>query len=86
MPKNTFIERELSHGKESEEAWFRYQEYTYENNPTDKATDNFTTREQEPRQSHELTFSGRIASDVFPCDKQLLSGVTLRILFVRSKP
>ena len=59
-----FIETEFSNGKEAKDTWLRCQGYTYEGNPADTTTAVFTTRERESRQSH-LTFSGKIASDVF---------------------
>ena len=40
--------------------------------------------EQEP-ESQEITLFGKVAADIFSCDKHLLSGVTIRISFVRSK-
>ena len=36
------------------------------------------------RQSADCTFYGKVAVDVFTCDRHLLSGVTLRIAFRRS--
>ena len=41
--------------------------------------------EQKP-DSQEVTLFGKVAADIFSCDKHPLSGVTLRISFVRSKP
>ena len=81
-----FIETEYSNGKEAKDTWLRCQGYTYEENPGNKATRPFTNRELESRQSGEVTFFGKVAADVFSCDEHLLSGVTLRISFVRSKP
>ena len=81
-----FIETEYSNGKEAKETWLRCQGYTYEQHPGNSTTTPFTNRELESRQSGELTFFGKVAADVFSCDKHLLSGVTLRISFVRSKP
>ena len=81
-----FIETEYSNGKEAKDTWLRCQGYTYEQHPRNSTTTPFTNRELESRQSGELTFFGKVAADVFSCDKHLLSGVTLRISFVRSKP
>ena len=42
------------------------------------------TYEANPGDGTATVFASR--ADIFSCDKQLLSGVTLRIFFVRSKP
>ena len=81
-----FIETEYSNGKEAKNTWLRCQGYTYEQHPGNSTTTPFTNRELKSRQSGELTFFGKVSADVFSCDKHLLSGVTLRISFVRSKP
>ena len=81
-----FIETEYSNGKEAKDTWLRCQGYTYEEGPGNNTSRPFTNRELESRRSGELTFFGKVAADKFSCDKHLLSGVTLRNLFVRSKP
>ena len=81
-----FFETEYSNGKEAKDTWLRCQGYTYEQHPGNSTTTQFTNRELESRQSGELTFFGKVAADVFSRDKHLLSGVTLRTFFVRSKP
>ena len=81
-----FIETEYSNGKEAKDTWLRCQGYTYEANPGDRTATVFASRRAETRESQEVTLFGKVAADIFSCDKHLLSGVTLRISFVRSKP
>ena len=46
----------------------------------------FTARTAETRESAEVSFIGKVASFYFSCDKHLISGVTLRISFLRNRP
>ena len=46
----------------------------------------FTTRTAETRESAEVSFIGRFELDFFSCDKHLISGVTLRVSFLRNRP
>ena len=81
-----FIETEYSNGKEDKDTWLRCQGYTYEANPGDRTATVFASRRAETRDSQEVTLFGKVTADIFSCDKHLLSGVTLRFSFVRSKP
>ena len=81
-----FIETEFSHNKEAKDTWLKCQGYTYESNPSTKTLAVFTKRETETRLSADVTFIGRVASDFFSCEKHLLSGVELRISFLRTRP
>ena len=81
-----FIETEYSNGKEAKGTWLRCQGCTHEANPGDRTATVFASRRAETRESQEVTLFGKVAADMFSCDKHLLSGVTLRIYFVRSKP
>ena len=62
------------------------QGYSYEEQPDDFTKIVFTTRTAETRESAEIYFIGRIAWDFFSCDRILISGVTLRISFLRNRP
>ena len=81
-----FIETEYSNGKAAKETWLRCQGYTYEASPGERTATVFVSRRAETRESQEVTLFGKVAADIFPCDKHLRSGVTLRICFVRFKP
>ena len=81
-----FIEKEYSNGKEVKDTWLKCQRYTYEANPGDGTATVFASRRAYTRESQEVTLFGKVATDIFSCDKHLLSGVTLRISFERSKP
>ena len=82
--QEAFIETEFSHNKEAKDTWLKCQEYSYEQQPDDFTKTDFVTRTAESRESAEISFIGRIASDFFSCDKHLISGVTLRISFLRN--
>ena len=84
--QKAFIETEFSHNKEAKDTWLKCQGYSYEQQPDDFTKTVFTTRTAETRESAEISFIGRIASDFFSCDKHLISGVTLRISFLRNRP
>ena len=81
-----FLETEFSTNKESKDTWLKSQGYNYEEDPCDFTTAAFTSREQETRTSNTITLIGKIAADFFTCDKHLLSGVTLRLTFLRTRP
>ena len=73
--QKAFLETEFSHNKEAKDTWLKCQGYSYEKSPATFTGATFTTRQGE-----------KVAADVFSCDKHLLSGVTLRISFLRSRP
>ena len=58
--------------------------YSYEDNPAAIATAEVNRRKALVRQSAECTFYGKVAVDLFTCDRHLMSGITLRITFRRS--
>lgn len=62
------------------------QGYSHEKEPDDFTAPVFTSREVETRQSQIVSFIGKVAADLFSCDKHLISGVTLRISFLRNRP
>ena len=84
--QKAFIETEFSHNKEAKDTWLKCQGYPYEQQPDDFTKTVFTTRIAETRESAVISFIGRIASDFFSFDKHLISGVTLRIAFLRNRP
>ena len=81
-----FLETEFSSNREAKETWLKCQGYTFEEDPDDFTTDVFNDRESETRRSTTLSFIGKVAADFFTCDKHLISGVTLRLTFLRSRP
>ena len=81
-----FIETEFSHNLEAKNTWLECQGYNYESNPSTHTLTAFTKREAETRSSATVTFIGRVASDFFSCEKHLVSGVELRIFFLRTRP
>lgn len=81
-----FIETEFSNNQEAKNTWLQCQGYTYEQTPQTNTSAALVKRQTETRLSAEVTYFGKVAADIFSCDKHLLSGVTLRISFVRSRP
>ena len=75
----------LNFQTKGKDTWLKYQGYNYED-PSDFTTAAFTSREQETRTSNTITLIGKIAADFFTCDKHLLSGVTLRLTSLRTRP
>ena len=84
--QKAFIETEFSHNKEAKDTWLKCQGYSYEVSPNTFTDAVFTGRQTETRESNTVAFIGKVAADVFSCDKHLLSGVTLRISFLRNRP
>ena len=81
-----FLETEFSTNKEAKDTWLRCQGYSYEDDPDDFTTEVFTDIEAETRRSIVITLIGKVAADFFTCDKHLISGVTLRLTFLRTRP
>ena len=79
----SFIETEFSHKKDAKHTWLACQGYYYEENPGTLSTAEVKRKKFLVRQSAECTFYGKIAVDLFTCDRHLLS-VTLQIAFRRS--
>ena len=84
--QKAFLETEFSHNKEAKDTWLKCQGYSYEKSPATFTGATFTARQGETKESTTVNFIGKVAADVFSCDKHLLSGVTLRISFLRSRP
>ena len=61
------------------------QGYEYEANPSAIANALKDARKQAARESAQSTLYGKLAVDFFSCQKQLVSGVTLRISLRRSQ-
>ena len=80
----SFIETEFSHNKDAKATWLACQGYSYEDNPGAISTVEVNRRKALVRQFAECTFYGKVTGDFFTCDRNLLSGVTPRILFRRS--
>ena len=81
----SFIETEFSHGTDAKKTWLKCQGYEYEANPSGIANALKDARKQAARESAQITLYGKLAVDFFSCEKQLVSGVTLRISFRRSQ-
>ena len=84
-----FIETEISSSRTAKGTWLVCQGYYFENEPQkidgqDDRAEDVTARKALVADSLEKYFIGKPASDIFTCDKHLLSGVTLRISFRRS--
>ena len=80
----SYLETEMSHGKDAKETWLACQGYNYEPNPSDIASAEIVGREEKTRTSTPIKLFGKLSVDFFTCDKLLLPGVTLRIRLVRS--
>ena len=81
----SFIETEFSHSSDAKKTWLRCQGYSYEAAPNTFTNNVFTARKEACRLSAVQTFYGKVAVDVFSCDKQLINGVSLRISFLRAQ-
>ena len=79
----SFIKTEFSHNKDAKNTWLACQCHSYEENPGTLSTAEVNRRKTLVKQSAECSFYGKIAVDLFTCDRHLLSGVTLRIGFRR---
>ena len=77
---------EVSTNKQAKDTWLKYQGYNVETNPGNFTTQTFTDREAESRQSSLVSLIGKVAADIFTCEKHLISGVTLRISILRKRP
>ena len=84
--RKAFIETEFCHNQEAKNTWLKCQGYSYEKSPNTFTEDVFTRRIAETRESKSISCIGKVASDFFSCEKYLLSGVTLRITFLRNRP
>ena len=80
-----FIETEFSHGSDANKSWLKCQGYEYEADPTGVPAATITARQLTVRRSAQITMYGKIATGFFSYEKQLASGVTLRISFRRSQ-
>ena len=80
----SFIETEFSNNSDAKKTWLSCQGYEYEADPNDSTATVFTSRQEQARTSTINTFYGKLPVDVFSCEKHLLSGVTLRISFLRA--
>ena len=80
----SFIETEVSHGKDAKKHWVACQGYYYEDSPANmngtagRAVD-VAERKRLVAASAELRLFGKIACDFLSCDKHLISGVTARL-------
>ena len=84
--QKTFIETEFSHNREAKDTWLKCQRYSYEKSPDTFTDVVFTERQNETKRSAVVTFIGKVAADMFSCEKHLISGVTLRVSFLRNRP
>ena len=84
--QNAFIETKFSHNGEAKYTWLKCQGNSYEKS-TDTFTDVlFTACQNETKPSAVVKFIGKVAADFFSCEKHLISGVTLRVSFLRNRP
>ena len=81
--QKAFIETEFSHNREAKDTC---QGYSYEKLPDTFTDVVFTERQNETKRSAVVTFIGTVAADNFSCEKHLISGVTLRVSFLRNRP
>ena len=78
-----FIETDYSNGKESKISGEVFEDILTKQTLETMSVPSLQADEQR-RESREVTLFGKVAAHI-SCDKHLLSGVTLRIFFVRSK-
>ena len=80
----SFFETEFSYGNDAKKTWWSCQGYYYEKNPSaidgaGRRADDITELKGLVAVSNELKLFGKIACIFLPCDKHLLSGVTIRL-------
>lgn len=80
----SFIETEMSFGKEAKDTWLKCQGYSYESDPSDRTIQTVVDRRDLTARSATVKLIGRLSVDFFSCDKLLLPNVSLRIKLVRS--
>jgi len=80
----SYLETEMSHGKDAKDTWLSCQGYNYETDPADQTHADIHGREETTRTSATLQLFGKLSVDFFTCDKLLLPDVTLRIKLVRA--
>jgi hypothetical protein len=80
----SYLETEMSHGKDAKATWLECQGYNFESNPGDATHADIVGREAATRSSGIVHLYGRLSVDFFTCDKLLLPNVALRIKLVRN--
>ena len=75
----SFIGTEFSKSKGAKDSWLKCQGYRFENKPAAIDAADFTSQRELVRESREIWFYGPAGADFLNCDKNLLSGVTLRL-------
>lgn len=79
-----FISNEFSGTKGTKESISICHGYQYESEPNNFTSSPFTTRIDQS--GEEIVLYGRLAIDVFTCDKLLLPNINVRIRLIRSRP
>ena len=84
--RKSFIETQFPHGKDAKNTWLKCQDYEYNANPTAVANELKDKRKQAARESAQLPFMENLLRISFcSCEKHLVSGVSLRVSFRRSR-
>ena len=81
-----YISNEISHTKGVKDGIIFYQGYQYEPNPDAFNEEPILSRKEIVEGSKPLAFFGKLAIDVFTCDKYLLPGTKVRVRLIRSEP
>ena len=79
--QKAFIETAFSHDREAKNTWLKCQGHSYEKSPNTFTDVVFTERQNETKRSARVKFIGKVAADIFSCEKHLISGVTLHASF-----
>ena len=79
-----FISNEFSNTKGTKSSICACQGYMYEKEPASFGDEPFLSRKA--KKNEEICFYGKLAIDVFTCDKFLLPNVKIRLRLVRSRP
>ncbi len=80
------IETEMSHTSGTKESLMYCQGYTYEKVPHQLTDRVFTDRKDLTKKSEEVHLFGKLAVDIFNCDKLLLPNTNIRIKLIRNSP
>ena len=80
------IQTEISHTRSTKEALLECQGYSYEPEPRNFGHETIKNRHEKTKNSQEHTVFGKLAVDLFNCDKLLIPNSAMRITMIKSNP
>ena len=80
------MDTDFSHDREAKDTWLNFIQNSLQKLANTISDAMFAERQKETKQSEVVEFTGKVAADVFCCDKHLISGVNFRLSFLRNRP